>query len=78
MQPHSEFGEQEKNADHFNSTPPPKWVAVCGVRCGNLSETPEGCRSARFMTTTHTTSPPILRIATLLAMGILQMPVAVC
>ena len=28
------------------------------ARCGILSETPEGCRSAKIMTTTHTTSPP--------------------
>ena len=49
----------------FNDKLPPNWVAVCFARYGILSEEPEGCRSAKFMTTTHTTSPPILRIAIL-------------
>ncbi len=49
----------------FNDKEPPNWAALCFSRCGILPDTPEGCRSAKFITTTHTTSPPLFRIAIL-------------
>jgi len=62
----------------LNDIEPPNWAALCFARYGILSENPEGCRSAVFVTITHTTSPPILRIAILKANDILLILVAIC
>ena len=65
LQSDKEFTFPFQQLRSFNDKEPPNWAALCFSRCGNLPETPEGCRSAKFMTTTHTTSPPLYRMAIL-------------